>query len=148
MRGVIFVMVSTIVGCGAPCVPIDAAIDGDAMMSAEFVTFDQGLCRGFCTRLVQCGVICQSLSPVVQNCTNDSVAAFDQCLRGGLNVQIFALPVCPHACPAPQHFAGATSCDAQRCANDVGALSCSATGAGSIGQVFENVPPSCVQYCQ
>src|SRR5690349_20993881 len=66
----------------------------DARWTAEYQALESGLCSGFCTRLRECGLLCEALSPVPVGCTNDAASAFDQCLHGGISNGIFSLGAC------------------------------------------------------
>lgn len=119
---------------------VDSA-PGDA--SVEYTTFDNGICAGLCLRLQECGELCRALGPAPAGCTNESPAAFEQCLHGGIDQAVFGIGTCPHACRSGFVFTGATDCALTSCRDSIRSRSCDLASPGGIGQLFLDVGAAC-----
>jgi hypothetical protein len=146
-------------GCGSDAA--SSPVQPSPPNSAEYVYFDQGLCSSFCLRLLECGVLCDSVQNRPENCGpgNDTALreAFRECVRGQLRRDFFGVDSCPHSCAGLGTFRQAYEWDVQVCSDTILTRSCEpghfegnefVAPPGSIGGTFSEVPGECVNVCR
>jgi hypothetical protein len=127
-------------GCGGSLA--NEVLPGDASQQ-QWDYFEEGICAHMCLRLRSCSVLCASLQQPGPGCVNDSLAAYQQCLRGNIRRDIFGSNVCPHSCGEyTLRYQGASEQDVQVCGHAVLALSCN-----GIADVIRQPPQQCLAVC-
>ncbi len=127
-------------GCGGSLA--GTALPGDPDQS-QYDYFEQGLCANLCLRLRSCGVLCRSLQTPGPNCSDDSLAAYQQCLRGNIRADVFGSNMCPRSCGNYRlTYRGASEQDVVVCGAAVQAVRCE-----DIHLTIRQPPLQCLAVC-